>query len=115
MQITRFQRGARMSQLVVYGNFGFMAGQVADDTALDVKGQTAQILAKIDKLLAEAGSDKTKILSATIWLAEYKSFGAMNEVWDAWVSKEDAPARVCVESKLAFPQYTVEIAVIAAV
>ncbi|MDE1181895.1 RidA family protein [Paraburkholderia sp.] len=115
MQIQRFQPGPRMSQLVVFGNFGFMAGQVASDTSLDVKGQTAQILAKIDALLAEAGSDKTKILSANIWLADAASFADMNEVWDAWVPKEHAPARACVESKLAFPQYTVEIAVIAAI
>jgi enamine deaminase RidA (YjgF/YER057c/UK114 family) len=115
MQIKRFQPGARMSQFVVYGNLGFMAGQVADDTSLDVKGQTREILAKIDRLLAEAGSDKTRILSANIWLADYRSFAEMNEVWDAWVPKGDAPARACVESKLAFPQYTVEISVIAAV
>ncbi len=115
MQIKRFQVGPRMSQLVVYGNFAFTAGQVADDPTQDVKGQTTQILAKIDRLLAEAGSDKTKILSANIWLADYQSFADMNEVWDAWVPKEDSPARACVESKLAFPQYTVEIGVIAAV
>lgn len=115
MQIKRFQPGARMSQFVVHGNLGFMAGQVADDTTLDVKGQTTQILAKIDRLLAEGGSDKTKILSANIWLADYRSFAEMNEVWDAWVPQGDTPARACVESKLAFPQYTVEISVIAAV
>ena len=113
MQINRFQQGVRMSQLVVHGNLGFMAGQVADDTTLDVKGQTAQILSKIDRLLEEAGSDKTKILSANIWLADHGSFADMNEVWDAWVPKGAAPARACVESKLAYPRYTVEIAVIA--
>jgi enamine deaminase RidA (YjgF/YER057c/UK114 family) len=114
MKIVRYQAGPRMSQMVVYGNFGFTAGQVADDPSQDVKGQTAQILAKLDRLLADAGSDKTKILSANIWLADYQSFAEMNEVWDAWVPKEEAPARACVESKLAFPQYTVEIGVIVA-
>jgi enamine deaminase RidA (YjgF/YER057c/UK114 family) len=115
MQITRNGSGKRMSQMVVYANFAFSAGQVADDPSQDVKGQTTQILAKIDKLLAEIGSDKTKILSANIWLADYTSFADMNEVWDAWVPEGHAPARACVESKLAFPQYTVEIGVIAAV
>jgi enamine deaminase RidA (YjgF/YER057c/UK114 family) len=115
MQIQRFESGKRMSQAVVYGGFGFLAGQVADDTNADVKGQTTQILAKIDKLLAQIGSDKTRILSASIWLADYTSFAAMNEVWDAWVPEGQAPARACVESKLAFPQYTVEIGVIVAV
>lgn len=115
MQITRHQSGARLTHLVVYNGFGFTSGQVADDTSLDVKGQTAQILQKIDDLLAAVGSDKSKILSANIWLADYTTFADMNEVWDAWVPKEQAPARACVESKLAFPQYTVEIGVIAAV
>jgi enamine deaminase RidA (YjgF/YER057c/UK114 family) len=115
MQIQRFESGKRMSMAVVHNGFGFLAGQVADDTNADVKGQTTQILAKIDKLLAQIGSDKTRILSANIWLADYTSFAAMNEVWDAWVPEGNAPARACVESKLAFPQYTVEIGVIVAV
>jgi enamine deaminase RidA (YjgF/YER057c/UK114 family) len=115
MQIKRFEAGKRMSQAVVYGGFAFLAGQVAADPSQDVKGQTAQILAKIDRLLEQVGSDKTKVLSASIWLADYQTFNEMNEVWDAWVPEGDAPARACVESKLAFPQYTVEIGVIAAV
>ena len=115
MEIKRYQAGPRMSGLVVHNGFAFLAGQVADDTSLDVKGQTRQILAKIDGLLAEAGLDKTKLLSASIWLADYRSFAEMNEVWDAWVVPGQAPARACVESKLAFPPYTVEIGGIAAV
>ena len=115
MQIKRFEAGKRMSQAVVYGGFAFLAGQVAADPSQDVKGQTAQILAKIDRLLEQVGSDKTKVLTASIWLADYQTFNEMNEVWDAWVPEGDAPARACVESKLAFPQYTVEIGVIAAV
>jgi len=114
MQIKRFAPGPRMSQAVVYNGFVFLAGQVADDTSLDVAGQTRQILAKIDRLLAEAGSDKSKLLSATIWLADHRSFAEMNGVWDAWVDQANAPARACVESALAFPQYTVEIGGIAA-
>jgi enamine deaminase RidA (YjgF/YER057c/UK114 family) len=115
MQIKRYDSGQRMSQAVVYGGFVFLAGQVADDTGQDVKGQAAQILAKIDRLLEKAGSDKTKVLSASIWLASHASYNDVNEVWDAWVPAGHAPARACVESKLAFPQYTVEIGVIAAV
>lgn len=114
MQIKRFAPGPRMSQAVVYNGFVFLAGQVADDTSLDVAGQTRQILAKIDRLLAEAGSDKSKLLSATIWLADHRSFAEMNGVWDAWVDPANTPARACVESALAFPQYTVEIGGIAA-
>ena len=115
MQIKRYESGKRMSMAVVYNGFVFVAGQVADDPSQDVKGQTTQILAKIDKLLEQVGADKTKILSANIWLADYTTFNEMNEVWDAWVPEGDAPARACVESKLAFPQYTVEIGVISAV
>jgi enamine deaminase RidA (YjgF/YER057c/UK114 family) len=115
MQIQRHDSGKRISQAVVYGGFVFMAGQVADDTSLDVKGQTAQVLAKIDRLLEKVGSDKTRILSASIWLASYTSYNDVNEIWDAWVPEGHAPARACVESKLAFPHYTVEIGVIAAV
>lgn len=113
MPIQRFNTNARMSHMVIHGNVVYLAGQVADDTSLSPPGQTEQILAKIDALLDQAGCDKTAILSATIWLADHKDFGAMNEIWDAWVPEGHAPARACVESALAFPQYTVEIGVIA--
>lgn len=113
-EIKRYGTGERMSQMVVAGGFAFIAGQVADDTSLDVAGQTQQILDKLDRLLEEAKLDKRHIVSASIWLADHRSFADMNRVWDAWVPKGDAPARACVESKLAFPQYTVEIAAIAA-
>ena len=103
-----------MSQAVVYGDTVYLAGQVADDPSADVAGQTQQILAKIDSLLAEAGTDKTRILSANIWLANISTFGEMNQVWDAWVPQGHAPARATVESKLAAPQYRVEIGVVAA-
>jgi len=114
MSIERLHGNKRMSQAVIHGDTIYLAGQVAADTGADVAGQTTQILEKIDALLAEAGSDKTRILSATIWLADHRSFEAMNQVWDAWVPADAAPARACVESALAFPPYTVEIGVIAA-
>lgn len=113
MNIQRFEVGPRMSQAVAANGFVFLAGQVADDTQADVAGQTRQILAKIDRLLAAAGSDKTRIVSATIWLADAGTFAEMNGVWDAWVPAGHTPARACVESRLAFPQYTVEIGVVA--
>ncbi|HZH57975.1 Rid family hydrolase [Yanghanlia caeni] len=115
MSLQYIQPGARMSAAVVANGFVFVSGQVADDTSASVAGQTEQILAKIEKILAEAGSSKEKIVSANIWLADAATFNEMNSVWDAWVPQGHAPARACVESKLAFPQYTVEIGVIAVV
>ena len=114
--IKRLESGPRMSQAVVHGNTVYLAGQVADDPSMDVAGQTRQILASIDKLLAAAGSDKTRILSATIYLAEISTFAQMNAEWDAWVPQQGhTPARATVEARLAAPQYKVEIQVIAAV
>ncbi|MDR2333850.1 MAG: RidA family protein [Burkholderiaceae bacterium] len=115
MSIKRLHTNARMSQSVIANGFAFLAGQVATDTSLNVAGQTRQILDKIDALLAESGSDKSRIVQATIWLADHKTFNEMNEVWDAWVAQGHAPARACVESALAFPPYTVEIGVVATV
>jgi enamine deaminase RidA (YjgF/YER057c/UK114 family) len=103
-----------MSQAVIHGNAVYLAGQVADDPRADVPGQTRQILAAIDGLLAEAGTDKTNILSATIFLADIGTFAQMNSVWDTWVPAGHTPARATVEAKLAAPQYKVEIQVIAA-
>lgn len=114
MDIRRLQPGKRMSQAVVYNNTVYLAGQVADDTVQDVAGQTRQVLASIDKLLKEAGSDKTKILTATIVLADMATFGDMNSVWDTWVAQGHTPARATIEAKLAAPQYRVEIIVTAA-
>ena len=114
MAIRRLKMGARMSGAVVHGNTVYLAGQVADDTSADVAGQTAQILATIDALLKEAGTDKTKILSANIWLADISTFAQMNSMWDKWVPQGNTPARATVEAKLAAPAYKVEIAVIAA-
>jgi enamine deaminase RidA (YjgF/YER057c/UK114 family) len=114
MSITRINPGPRMSQCVVHGDTIYTAGQVADDRTADVAGQTAQILAKLDGLLTEAGSDKSKILSATIWMSDISAFNEMNGVWDAWVDTGNPPARACVESNLALPEFKVEIGIIAA-
>jgi enamine deaminase RidA (YjgF/YER057c/UK114 family) len=114
MTIKRSKVGARMSQCVVHGDTVYLAGQVADDPNTDVGGQTKQILAKIDGLLAEAGSDKSKLLSATVWLSDIRGFDEMNKVWDAWVSSGNTPARACVEAKLARANLLVEIGIVAA-
>ncbi len=115
MTIKRLNTGPRLSQAVIHGDTIFIAGQVATDTSADVAGQTRQILASIDALLAEAGSDKSKALSANIWLADIAaSYDEMNRVWDAWVIAGHTPARATVEAKLAKPIYKVEIALIAA-
>jgi enamine deaminase RidA (YjgF/YER057c/UK114 family) len=115
MTIQRLHVGARLSQVAIYGGVVYTAGIVADDPAADTAGQTRQILAKIDQYLGEAGSDKTRILSTTIWLADMQDFAAMNSVWDTWVPAGATPPRACVESRLATPAYRVEVRVIAAV
>ncbi|MBI1385188.1 MAG: RidA family protein [Rhizobiales bacterium] len=115
MTIQRIQPGPRMTQAVVHGNTVYLAGQVAQGApGKSVGEQTKDILARVDKLLAEAGSDKTKMLSATIWLTDISTFAEMNAVWDAWVVPGQTPGRACVQSTLAAPQYTVEISIIAA-
>ena len=115
MTIARLRPGARMSQAVVHGATVYLAGQVADQAkGKSVSEQTREILAKIDGLLAEAGSDKASVLSATVYLADIATFAEMNAVWDGWVAPGHAPARATVEAKLAAPEYTVEIACIAA-
>ncbi len=113
MSIKRSKVGARMSQCVVHGDTVYLAGQVADDPNADVAGQTKQILAKVDGLLAEAGSDKSKLLSATVWLSDIRAFDEMNKVWDAWISPGNTPARACVEAKLARSNLLVEIGFVA--
>lgn len=114
MSIKRIKPGQRMSQAVSSGETVYLAGQVADDPSQDVSGQTKQVLAKIDGLLAEAGTDKSKLLSATIWLADMRTFEDMNKVWDAWVAPGNSPARATVEAKLARANLLVEIGIIAA-
>ena len=114
--IQRIESGPRMSQAVVFQKTVYLAGQVShSDAPPDVYIQTVQVLASIDRLLAAAGTDKTQLLSATIWLTDMDSFADMNRAWDAWVAPGCTPARATVQSsKLAAPQYKVEIGVIAA-
>jgi enamine deaminase RidA (YjgF/YER057c/UK114 family) len=105
-----------MSQVVVHGKTVYLAGQVAQEApGASVADQTRDILQRIDKYLGEAGSDKSKLLAATIWLADMDTFSEMNKLWDAWVDPANPPARACVEARLAAPQFTVEIMVTAAV
>jgi enamine deaminase RidA (YjgF/YER057c/UK114 family) len=113
MSIKRLEPGARMSQAVVANGFVFLAGQVATDPKADVEGQTRQVLGEIDRLLADAGSGKERILSATIFLADVATFAQMNRAWEAWVSPTAKPARATVEAKLVAPEYLVEIQVVA--
>ena len=113
MTITRIQAGARMSQAVVHGDTVYLAGQVGAPGE-SVTNQTQAVLAQIETLLAEAGSGKAKILSATIWLANMADFAEMNAVWDKWVDGKDAPPRATGEAKLATPDYKVEIIIVAA-
>lgn len=112
--IKRINPGSRMSAAVLHDNTVYVAGQVSAD-AQDVKGQTELILKKIDSLLAAAGSSKSKLLSATVYLADIKTYEQMNAVWDAWVDPANSPARATVETRLAAPKYLVEITVIAAI
>jgi enamine deaminase RidA (YjgF/YER057c/UK114 family) len=115
MSIQRFETGPRMSQAVVHGDTVYLAGVVAKTTAGEsVAKQTQEVLSIIDGHLARAGSDKSKLLSATIYLPDMKTFAEMNAVWDGWVSAGNTPARATVEAKLAAPQHGVEIMVIAA-
>jgi len=114
MSIQRIEVGPRMSQAVVHGETVYTAGQVAlDRPGASVTDQTRNILTRIDALLAEAGTDKSKLLTATIWLADIGDFAEMNAVWDGWVAPGATPCRACVESRLASPDYTVEIQVTA--
>jgi len=115
MTIQRIKPGPRMSGAVVHGDTVYLAGQVANQAAgKSVTEQTQEILSIIDALLAEAGTDKSKLLMVNIWLTDMSTFQEMNAVWDAWVSPGNTPARATVEAKLAAPPFKVEIAVIAA-
>ncbi len=113
MAIQRFGMGPIFSKRVERDDLVFLAGLTADDQSAPVKGQTEQVLAKIDALLAEAGSSKSRILTATVYLADMSLKGAMNEVWKAWVDAKNPPARVCVGVALE-GKVLVEIIVIAA-
>ncbi len=113
MSIIRKHTNQRMSQIVIHGDTVYLAGQVGTENQ-SVAEQTTEILGKIDALLAEAGTDKSKVLQAIIWLKDMGDFAEMNGVWDAWVPEGAAPARACGSADLATPNFTVEITVIAA-
>src|SRR5215210_1604065 len=115
MNVERKEVGPRMSQIVIHGDTVYLAGVVARQSpGKSITEQTQEILATIDGYLAQAGSDKTKLLSANIWLTDMSTFNEMNAVWDAWVSPGNTPARATVEAKLAGPNYKIEIMVVAA-
>ena len=113
--LQRFDVGPRMSEMAVHNGTVYLAGQVAGDAGQDIRGQTRQVLAAIDALLARAGSDKGKILRAQIFLADLGDFAAMNAVWEAWVIAGHTPPRATVQAALAKPQWKIEVVVTAAV
>ncbi|WP_439501908.1 RidA family protein [Aminobacter ciceronei] len=113
--IQYFQSGSRMSQAVVYGGMVYIAGQVANDRKASIESQTRDVLAKIDQLLAEAGTSKSRLVAVNVFLPQIGDFEAMNSVYDAWVDPERLPARACVEARLADPDLRIEITAVAAV
>lgn len=113
--IQRFDVGPRLSEMALHNGTAYLAGQVPDDASQDIGGQTRQVLAAIDALLARAGTDKTRILMAQIYLADLADFEGMNAAWDAWVPAGHAPPRATVQAKLARPEWKLEIVVTAAV
>lgn len=113
--IQRFQVGKRLSEMAIYNGVAYLAGQVPEDDSLDMYGQTQQVLAEIDKWLAQAGTDKSKILMAQVFVADMAEFDEMNRAWDEWVALDNAPPRAAVEAKLANSNWKVEIVVTAAI
>ena len=113
--IQRFEVGPRMSELAVHNGVAYLAGQVPEDPGQGIEGQTRQVLQAIDALLAQAGTDKTRILRAQIYLADIADFAGMNQAWDAWVAAGHTPPRATVQAPLANPGWKVEIVVTAAV
>ena len=114
MEITRLHVGKRLSEVAIHNGTVYLAGQIAEDTAQDIGGQTREVLGHVDRLLTEAGSDKTCILMCQIFIADMAQFPGMNEVWDEWVASGHTPPRATVEAKLANPACLVEICVTAA-
>ncbi|PUE06742.1 hypothetical protein B9Z51_12405 [Limnohabitans sp. T6-5] len=113
--VQRIDIGARMSEAAIHNGTVYLAGQIAEDASQDIAGQTRQVLAAIDALLAKAGSDKSKILMAQIFLKDLNDFAGMNSVWDAWVVPFHTPCRATVQAHLAKPEWKLEIVVTAAV
>lgn len=112
--IQRLHVGERLSEAAVFNGVVYLAGMVPESGAVDIRAQTADVLAQIDRLLAEAGSDKTRILRVQIYLADIADIRAMNEVWDAWVAAGSAPPRATVQAALADPAWKIEVVVTAA-
>jgi enamine deaminase RidA (YjgF/YER057c/UK114 family) len=115
MKVRRIRPGRRMSQAVIHGNTVYLSGLTADPPSGSAREQTARILEQIDQLLKEAGTDKTRLLLANVWLSDIRYFDEMNEAWEAWIAKDCAPVRATVEAKMAGPEYLVEIMVQAAI
>ena len=113
--IQRFEIGPRLSEMAIHNGTVYLAGQIAEDASVNIQGQTRQVLESIDALLAQAGSDKSKILHAQIFLPDLGDFAAMNEVWEAWVMPGHTPTRATVQAALANPKWKIEIVVTAAV
>jgi enamine deaminase RidA (YjgF/YER057c/UK114 family) len=114
MEITRLHVGPRLSEAAIHNGVVYLAGQIAEDTTQNIDGQTREVLSHVDRLLAEAGSDKTRILMCQIFLADIKDIAAMNAIWDAWVPAGHAPPRATVQAMLARPELLVEVVVSAA-
>ncbi len=114
MEIKRFETQKRMSRAVVHNNTVYLCGQVAKDSTKGIKEQTITTLEKVDELLESVGSNRDKILSATIYIKDMSMFQEMNDVWDNWVNEGFAPARACVEAKMAREELLVEVSVVAA-
>ena len=113
--LRRFHVGDRMSEMTIHNGTVYLAGQIAEDGSQDIRGQTAQVLASIDKLLTEAGTDKAHILRCQIFIKDLADFAAMNEVWEDWVAPGDAPPRATVQANLAKPEWKIEMVVTAAI
>ncbi|WP_176015710.1 RidA family protein [Burkholderia sp. BCC0398] len=114
MAVIRHHGGARLSETAIHNGTVYLAGQIAEDTTQDIRGQTREVLGHIDRLLAEANSDKAHLLSVQIYISDLANFEGMNAEWDAWVAEGNAPPRATVEAKLADPALLVEIVVVAA-
>jgi enamine deaminase RidA (YjgF/YER057c/UK114 family) len=113
--LRRFHTGDRLSEITVHNGTVYLAGQVASDASQDIRGQTAQVLAMIDKLLAEAGTDKAHILMCQIFIKDLADFPAMNEIWEDWLAPGDAPPRATIQAHLAKPDWKIEMVVTAAI
>jgi enamine deaminase RidA (YjgF/YER057c/UK114 family) len=114
MEIKRLHVGNRMSEVAIHQQTVYLAGQIAEDASQDIKGQTREVLGHVDRLLAEAGSDKTRILMCQIYLSDLNNFNGMNQVWDEWVAPGHCTPRATVQAKLAKPEWLIEVVVTAA-